>query len=321
VRDKQEHQNMLFVTCKIEVPDDAATMELAVADVINMGLSPFLTHLSVRWERHDGLVVEVPWERLLQMNLMENETPLHELLRWAGGAVLQAQVESEQHELRATSGDWRAVVQHQDGILGAGSVIRVEGPGVVVAELAWRKRHIEDPDRILPEQVRNDLECVLRAKHAAVAASHEQLILAAGVEEQLRMLVPADRAYRTQVLAMVARASGAVEWDFHDPNDASCGRACTPDGCHDSHRTGSVVLDGPETTTESGYDLSDMPQRFREGDGELLAEAGRAVLRLESRIRRLEDFIAKNWRGGDGPLDNIDLDALLAAAAAGPDKG
>lgn len=48
------------------------------------------------------------------------------------------------------------------------------------------------------------------------------------------------------------KAAADFPWTFDERYDSSCGWACTPDGCHDSHPSGVYDIDGPDGVNDFG---------------------------------------------------------------------
>ena len=72
-------------------------------------------------------------------------------------------------------------------------------------------------------------------------------------------------------------------WDYDDTHDGCCGSWCTPNGCHESHPTGTYYLDGPEMETEFGT-----PTVLNKYDAALIAAAPELLEALKLLYREME---------------------------------
>jgi hypothetical protein len=69
-------------------------------------------------------------------------------------------------------------------------------------------------------------------------------------------------------------------WDYDDTHDGCCGSPCTPNGCHESHPTGTYYLDGPEMETEFGT-----PTVLNRFDAALIAAAPELLEAFKAMMR------------------------------------
>lgn len=88
------------------------------------------------------------------------------------------------------------------------------------------------------------------------------------------------------------------DWYYEDTQDGSCGRPCTPDGCHESHLTGRYRIVGPDWEYEFGE-----PILKSETEAKILANAER----LHRAAQHLKPFIEVHaltqWHGISNKLE------------------
>lgn len=116
------------------------------------------------------------------------------------------------------------------------------------------------------------------------AFTFEEIVLAEPGPEQVAL----DEQEEARVQRRKARAISPGPWSYEDTHDASCGRACTPEGCFENHRSGLYRIEGPDWYD---YDVVYPDVVCNEADARLIAAAPDLLAALKELLDQAVDDV------------------------------